>query len=119
AQPGELSFPNYVPSKAGDFVMVSQEAKVLQGKRHALSFRERDDFTGPTSGYHFKQLLVNGKVVWEEDVAGGTNDWRRVEVDLSRELESESSATLAFRLFDKKAVGNFGVRWRLKDLEAD
>jgi hypothetical protein len=119
AQPGELSFPNYTTSQAGGFVMVSQAARVLPGTRHALRFRERDDFTGPTAGYHFKQLLVNRKVAWEQDVAGGSNDWRWVEVDLTSELRTNTSVTVAFRLLDKKGVGNFGVRWRLKDLKAD
>jgi hypothetical protein len=119
AQPGELSFPHYIPSQAGDFVMVAQSAQVLPGAQHKLRFRERDDFTGPTAGYHFKQLLVNGKVLWEEDVAGVTNEWHQVEVDLADGMEGSNSVTVAFRLLDKKGVGNFGVRWRLEDIQAD
>jgi hypothetical protein len=96
--------------------MVSQEVQVLPGA-HSLRFRERDDYDGHTAGYHFKQLLVNGKVLWEEDVAGGTNDWREVGVDLAGRLQETN--TVAFRLLDKKGVGNFGVRWRVADLRAD
>jgi len=118
AEPCELTFPHYTPSHQGDFVMVSQSAS-LSGNRQSLTFLERDDFTGPTAGYHFKQLLVNDSVVWEEDVAGGTNDWHQIHVDLSQQFGGKSNAIIAFRLLDKKGVSNFGVRWRLKDLRTE
>jgi len=99
--------------------MASQSARILPGTNHRLRFWERDDFTGATAGYHFKQLLLNDKVIWEEDVAGGTNDWRRVEVDLSNESQSSNRVVITFRLLDKKGVTNFGVRWRLKELQTE
>lgn len=119
AEPCELAFPHYTPSHEGDFVLVSQLATVLPGERPRLRFLESDDFTGPTSGYHFKQLLVDDAVVWEEDVAGGTNGWREINVDVSEQVRGKSKIKIAFRLLDKKAVSNFGVRWRLKDLRAE
>jgi hypothetical protein len=118
AEPCELAFPHYTPSRDGDFVMASQSASP-SGNRQSLTFLERDDFNGPTSGYHFKQLLVNGSVVWEEDVAGGTNEWREIKVDISQHLRGKSNVIIAFRLLDKKGVSNFGVRWRLKELRAE
>lgn len=117
--PGEISYPWDTPSKAGDFVVASQAAKVLPAERSRLHFREYDDFTGPTAGYHFKQLLVDGEVVWEEDVAGGTSAWREVAIDLGRSLRDKTNVTIGFRLFDKKGVSNFGVRWRLSSLRAE
>ena len=117
AEPCELTFPHYTPSHEGDFVMVTQSA-APSGDRQSLTFLERDDFNGPTAGYHFKQLLINNSVVWEEDVVGGTNNWREIKVDLSQQLRGHSNAAVAFRLLDKKGVSNFGVRWRLKDLRA-
>ena len=65
-----------------------------------------------TAGFHFKQLLVNGKVIWEEDVAGGSNAWREVTVDVGPAVQGTTNLSLAFRLFDKKGVSNFGVRWQ-------
>jgi len=99
--------------------MVSESARVSPGGHHRLRFLERDDFTGPTAGYHFKQLLVNSNIVWEEDVAGGPNDWHQVEVDVTSQVHDNGTASLAFRLMDKQGVANFGVRWRLKDLHGD
>jgi len=119
AAPGELSYPRDTPSQAGDFVIASQTAQVLPGDRCVLSFRERDDFTGPTAGYHFKQLLVDGAVVWEQDVAGGTAGWRQVVVDVTKQVQGKTAVTVAFRLLDKKGVSNFGVRWRLSDWHAE
>jgi hypothetical protein len=144
ANPGELSFPNYTPSQLGDFVMASTTAAVVSDRsadvssasaartqtggrdirapmnsRQRLRFRERDDYTGPTAGYHFKQLLLDGVVVWEQDVAGGTNAWQDVSLDISDQLRGKTHVTVAFRLLDKQGVGNFGVRWQLADLRAD
>ncbi|HOX57699.1 MAG TPA: hypothetical protein P5205_13735 [Candidatus Paceibacterota bacterium] len=117
--PGELSFPANTPSQPGDFVEASLPARVSPLGPRRISFQERDDFTGPTAGYHFKQLLVNKTVVWEEDVAGGTNAWRRITVELPAAVPGGDESTLAFRLLDKKGVGNFGVRWQLKDLRGE
>ena len=117
--PGELSFPWSTTSQPGDFVQASQSAKRLPGKAQRLRFRERDDFTGDTSGYHFKQLLVNGIVAWEEDVAGGTNAWREIVVDAPAAAQGSSNLTVVFRLLDKKGVSNFGVRWQVKDLQVE
>jgi hypothetical protein len=114
--PSELRFPPGAPSQPGDFVMASQSAQVLPADRYVLSFRERDDFTGPTAGYHFKQLLVDDTVVWEQDVAGGPAGWHKVAVDITGQVRGKTRVAVAFRLFDKKGVSNFGVHWRLGEL---
>lgn len=115
----ELRFPWGTPSKAGDFVMVSQDAKVSTAEHYILRFKERDTFTGKTAGYHFKQLLVDGEVVWEEDVSGGDLQWKEVIVDVTGQVKGKADVKVAFRLFDKKGVSNFGVRWQIRDLHAD
>ncbi len=115
----QLSYPWGKPSRPGDFVMASQAAKVLSGGRHTIRFREQDDFAGPTAGYHVKQFLVDGQVVWEQDAAGGTAGWREVALDVTKHVAGKPSVTLAFRLFDRKGVSNFGIRWSVRDLKAD
>jgi hypothetical protein len=117
--PGELGYPPSTPSQPGDFVQASQSATAVPGVRQRLSFRERDDFTAATSGYHFKQLQVNDTVVWEADVAGGSNAWGVVAVDVTAAARGKTNLAVAFRLLDKKGVSNFGVRWRVKDLQAE
>jgi len=118
APPGEIDYPWNAPSRAGDFAMAGQSAKVLPADRYVVQFRELDNFTGPTTGYHFKQLLVDGAAVWEEDVAGGTAGWHDVAVDVTKQVRGKTSVTVALRLLDKKGVSNFGVRWRLGQLRA-
>jgi hypothetical protein len=113
--PGEISFPADTLSEPGDFAQASQSVRVLPGTEHRVSFRERDDYTGTTAGYHFKQLVINGIVAWEEDVAGGSNAWREIVVDVPAAARGSTNVPIAFRLLDKKGVGNFGVRWQLKD----
>ena len=119
ALPNEIRFPWEVQSKVGDFVMASRKLKVVAGGRHVIRFRERDTFTGPTAGYHFKQLLVDGEVVWDEDVAGGSADWADVEVDVAKQAAGKSELTVAFRMIEKMGVGKFTVRWRVSDLRAE
>jgi hypothetical protein len=117
--PGQISYPWNTPSKEGDFASVSQPAEVLPGGPYRIRFQEWDDFTGPTSGYHLKQLLIDEAVVWEEDVAGGAAGPREVAVDVAGRVAGKKSVSVSFRLFDRKGVSNFGVRWRPMRLEAE
>ncbi len=117
--PGQLCCPWNTPTRAADFVSAGLPARVISTDRARLRFREQDDYTGPTAGYHFKQFLVDDSVVWEQDVAGGANGARDVEVDVTPQTRGKTNVTIAFRLLDKKGVSNFGVRWRLSDLRAE
>lgn len=113
----ELRFPRDKPSRAGDHITVSQSAQVQPAKRDEITFRERDSFTAATSGYHVKQLLIDGQVAWEADVAGGNeHQWQNVAVDVTKYVRGKTHATVAFRLFEKKGVSNFGVNWELAAL---
>ncbi len=115
----EVSFPSNTPSRAGDYAVASQSVKVLPGKRHELHFLEGDSFSGPTAGYHYKQLLVDGTVVWEEDVAGGSHGWSTVSVDVTKQVRDKTNVTLAFRVLDKTGVSNFPLQWRVKELHGE
>ncbi len=116
--PGEIRFPGSTPSEAGDFAAISQEVGVAPSGPYRVRFRERDDFVGPTAGYHQKQLLLDGEVVWSEDVAGGSREWHDVAVELPS-LAGRERAELTFRVLDAKGVSNFGVGWRLTDLDLE
>src|SRR5436853_5537703 len=71
---------------------------------------------GP-KGCHFEQLLVDGIVAWEQDVADGTFPWSKVRVDVTRHVRGKTSVTIAFRVIDKKGCATFPVHWRLSDLK--
>ena len=40
-------------------------------------------------------------------------------MDVTAAARGKTNVTLAFRLLDKKGVSNFGVRWQVKDLQAE
>ena len=84
---------------------------MLPGNAYQIRFLDRDGYTGPTDGYHFKQLLIDGKVVWEEDVAGNPDGSQEVVVNVTDLARGKASLTLAFRLLEKKGVGNFPLNW--------
>ena len=117
--PGQLRFPASESSHIGDFVTVSQEVRVVPGEQHLVRFRELDDFFGQTSGYHFKQVLIDNAVVWEQDAAGGEKTWQEVQVDVTEWVRDKTSVILAFRLTDKQPVGNFPLRWRIAGLQSE
>lgn len=115
-QSDEIIYPWYTVSQQGDFCQVSQTAKVEEANRYVVRFHERDSYTGSTAGYHIRQLLVDGQVEWEQDMAGGSGLWDAVTVNVTRAVHGKKQVTLAFRLFDKQPVGNFGASWRITDL---
>jgi len=115
-----FSFPAFTPSRPGDCAEISQTAKVLPGiGRYVLRFEEYDNYTGPTAGYHFKQLLIGDQVVWESDVAGGGKGWHKVECDVSRFVRGKREVRLSFRGIDKKGVSQFGVEMGFRELGAE
>lgn len=113
----QMRLQNATPTQAGDYVAISQVVSVVHGGPKTVSFREFDDFYGATEGYHFKQLLVDDTVVWEADVAGLPRTWKAQQVDLSPWTTNKNLVELSFRLYDKQGVSNFGVRWRVSDLQ--
>lgn len=118
----ELNFPGGTSSRPGDFMMAAQVAKVLPATRHLIRFRYNANpgwNKPPPDGYHVKQLLMNGAVVWEEDVAVTKPGWQEAEVDVTAQVRGETNVTVAFRLLEKKGVGNYGAHWRLSDLRCD
>jgi hypothetical protein len=119
ANSGDLSYPWSTKSRPGDFIQAAQTVAVQPAARTLVRFRERDDYRGPTTGYHFKQLLVNDAVVWEQDVAGGDPGWQNVTVDVTDAARGKENVTLMFRLFDKKGASNYGVHWQLRGLRAE
>ncbi|MBI3920545.1 MAG: beta-galactosidase, partial [Armatimonadetes bacterium] len=104
-----ISYPWNSPSQPGQFAQASREVSVAAGKRYTLTFLVSDSFTGLTAGYHFLQVLVDGTLVWEADVAGGDLGPQPVSADITDQVQGKQTITVALRVFDKKAVTNFAV----------
>jgi hypothetical protein len=113
-----LTMPSETETQAGDFVSASQAVRLHAGAaNYRLQFFEQDSYPAGTAGYHFKQLLVDGQTVWERDVASDAAlAWVERSFDLTPHLKGKSAATIAFRLYDKKGVTNFGIRVSIADL---
>jgi hypothetical protein len=116
----DLTVPSETATRAGDYVSASQGVRPRPGSTsYGLRFSEQDSYPIGTAGYHFKQLLVDGRIVWEADVAADPAlAWVERSFDLTPYLKGKSDATLTFRLFDKKGVTNFGIRASVADLNA-
>ena len=114
-----ISFPWQTRSTAGSTASIRRQMRVSRGERAGIRFSQRDDYTGPTTGYHFKELLIDGLVAWAEDVGGGNRKWQNVTVDVSRYVEGKNQAEVVFRVYDRKAVSNFGVEVEFHGIEFD
>ncbi len=123
----------WAPSQAGGFASWETTATVPSGWRPGrplfVSFYQSDNYSGHFIehawmgaqvfiGHRFKQLLVNGQIVWDQDVAdeefsGSHEKWFTGEpcrsghldpyrvVDISKHVKDK--ITLTFRVFDKVA----------------
>ena len=80
--PGRTRFPILVQPAGGAYV---------------LSFWIKDSYGGALDGYFKKQALVDGEVVWEDDVSGDEG-WDHVVLDIGASVSGKSEIELAFRL---------------------
>lgn len=120
---GRLSFSinMFTGTNAGDYAEAKQEVRVdPRTVKKELTFFHRDPF-GPWAlkDYQFKQLLVDGQVVWEADISADTGyTWAKTTVDLTAALAGKQKATIAFRLFHKNGVGHWPTDVSIDDVRA-
>ena len=112
-----ISWPWQTRSAAGTTAAIRRQLRVISSERAVIRFSQLDDYTGPTAGYHFKELLVAGRIAWAEDVGGGSREWQNVTVDVSRFVEGAARMDVVFRVYDRKAVSNFGVEVEFRGIE--
>lgn len=70
---------------------------------YILSAWLKDSYSGDLAGHYKKQVLVNGTVVWEDDVAGDEG-WFHLVHDLSGVVDTTLTVDLAFRIQTERAV---------------
>lgn len=116
-----LAFPDHAPSRPGDFLQAGRRVPLPAARTYALTFTWADTFTGPTHGYHVAQVLVAGRVIWENDVAGGDLRFHPVQVDVTPVCRGKRTVQVTVRVKDRKAVTNFPVRvsWTRLAVHAD
>ncbi|NMO16778.1 DUF1565 domain-containing protein [Pyxidicoccus fallax] len=78
-----------------------------------LTFWEKDSEAGTTSGYWYKQALVDGVVVWESDVTADGTAWQSHSVRIH---PAGSHFELQFRLVSKAGVSNYPISFNVDDV---
>ena len=109
----------WAPAAGGDFGMIEREVTIPAHWRppYRLRFYCADDYANDDwrpqpddwlggegfTGHRFKQVLVDGEVVWERDVADpeGPQVATRFEVDLTRHCKPGRAFRLGLRVLDK------------------
>ena len=104
-----IEYPWSQGSSAGDYAAITQriDGSQITENSHILRFWVRDNYNGSTSGYHWKQVVVDEIVLWEEDVSGDEGGWMSADVDLSDYIGEDVNLTL--RVYDRSGFSNFGV----------
>ena len=115
---GRLSLvvPRHKPTPTGSYEQGAKQIAVdPNASSYQLSFYHYDESARVQAvfGYQIKQALINGTVVWESDVEDDPNyRWAQANVPnatLYPLLHGKTTATLTFRLLERKGVGDFPV----------
>lgn len=106
----QLGVPADTQTETGWYASVAQTVTVQSASTRTISFWANDDWIAGRSGvgFHYLQVLVDGQVVWQKDVAAHTG-WTRYTADVTAALAGKSTATLTIRLYEMSAVTNFHV----------
>lgn len=105
----QFSVAPSTPTVAGAAAVLERSVPLAAGP-YVLSFDMKDSVTAIQANYHAFQALVDGVVVWERDVSGGTKDWEHVDVDVTSRLVGQTDVAVSFRLLEKRGVTNFPVK---------
>jgi hypothetical protein len=114
-----LGVRRHTATKAGDYTEASQKVQLDPNtKSYHISFWQKDERgTGAAKGYHLKQFLVNGNVVWSKDGASDGTKKEKVSLDLTPYLQGKTSTTIAFRLYEEKGVGNYQIQFNIANVQ--
>ena len=112
----EIAFPSGTESRYGDYGEVYQDIYSEDEGIAIISFKVCDSYTrNESAGYHFKQALLNGVVIWEDDVAGDEG-WEEVKIPVTL---NRGENRIAFRVYEKRGVGWFPVKVWFDDIRIE
>jgi hypothetical protein len=106
-----MVFPGGTGSRAGDYCAVHARVRLPATGRpiRAQVFRA-DGYGNPDwPGYRCYQLLVNGQVVWEEDITRDEGQSRWASVDVTAAVAGKREVEVTLRILDRRGVGNYGT----------
>ncbi|OZM73046.1 hypothetical protein CFN78_12540 [Amycolatopsis antarctica] len=118
-----VSLSPFVTTEPGQYAQAEQRVAVdPRARKHVLSFADFDWYYGNlgNSGTHVKQVLVNGEVAWESDVAdAGGHSYAQRSVDLTDALRGTHSATIALRVLERQGATDFPLDIGFDDVRAE
>jgi uncharacterized membrane protein len=110
----KISYPSKTRFEYGYYGAIYQDIESEEGIA-VISFKVIDSYTlNKSAGYHFKQVLLNDVVIWEDDVAGDEG-WQQVKIPIT--LESGKNRIM-LRVYEKR-VGDFLVDVWWDDVEIE
>jgi hypothetical protein len=112
-----ISYPWNTGSAAGYYGRITKNI-TAPGTQVMTEVKVKDDYTGSTSGYHFKQVYLAGTLLYEDDVAGDEGGWVSVAATTTPAAGTQS---LYLQIYDKAGVSNFGINawWSEELVEVD
>ncbi len=105
-------------TSAGDYAAARATVRFTTGSTTCTMYlwHTDDRTTASPTGYHYKQAIVAGALVWQRDVASEDTAWYTSSpVDISQYMSS-GSAALTVRLYEVKGVSNYAVTAHIDDL---
>ena len=112
-------YPWETLSAKDDFAEVRRIYTVSPADRYILRLKTGDDFVGNAQDYRFKQVLLDGEVVWEQDVARGELEPQSIQVDVTKWVKGKFQVTMTLRVIDLRKVTNFGIVVVWGEVEAE
>lgn len=112
-----FQFPFETESEAGVSASLQQTIQVPESAtgQYVLALLSDDDYYAEGAppeawpGFYFRQVLVNGEVVWETDVVGNPTP-EVLQIDVTDQLRNRTEVEIEVRAIDKKGVHNLGVQ---------
>lgn len=103
-----IGYPGHAPSTVDDYGEVRLEVPVpqFQGRLVLDLFVTDTRLDNKWRQYRFMQLCVNERVAWEADIAADQSGREWISVDVTEAAKSGQPLTLAFRVTDRKPVGD-------------
>ncbi|HVX45099.1 MAG TPA: hypothetical protein VHC49_14515 [Mycobacteriales bacterium] len=121
-----LAVANFAETTTGAYSEAAQTVAVDPGSpRYEISFWHFDTFTSRYGGKgrHIKQFLIDGEVVWSEDVdAHSFALWQQCStldgpIDVTPHLRGKTSARIAFRLLEQEGGRGFPIDVGIDNIE--
>lgn len=108
-EPGMYTITLFVKNSYGiPSEIVKKTVMVTPPKgKYVLSCWIKDSYPYNKSERYKKQILIDNKVIWEDDVAYDKG-WQHIVKDISEFGDSKSQHRIAFRLFSKNGVLSIG-----------